>query len=177
MRPNQVTVVEEVTSGEMLLRTGETVMTIMREFQVSCQQAPLEPLPTTHYNKSIQAVSCDFARSRSERPPLWPSVLGWATVVPPQAMLCPQHFVLGGVSAGFNRAAITVQQERCAVPQQEAQKAYLQRDLSEGLLCAVINNNMRCYNESTEFADHLDDALAAPYKVLPCQTSFLGLRV
>jgi hypothetical protein len=38
--------------------------------------------------------------------------------------------------------------------------------LSEGLLCAVINNNMRCYNESTEFADHLDDALAAAYKVI-----------
>ncbi len=38
--------------------------------------------------------------------------------------------------------------------------------MSEGLLCAVINNNTRCYNESTEFADHLDDALAAPYKVI-----------
>ena len=25
---------------------------------------------------------------------------------------------------------------------------------------------MRCYNESTEFADHLDDALAAAYKVI-----------
>lgn len=49
--------------------------------------------------------------------------------------------------------------------EQEAQKQYLQRELSEGLLCAVINNNTRCYNESTEFADHLDDALAAPYKV------------
>lgn len=50
---------------------------------------------------------------------------------------------------------------------QEAQKQYLERELSEGLLCAVINNNTRCYNESTEFADHLDDALAGPYKVRP----------
>ncbi|BDA50552.1 Exocyst complex component 3 [Coccomyxa sp. Obi] len=75
----QVSVVEEASNGEMLLRTGESVMTIMRQFQ-------------------------------------------------------------------------------------EAQKQYLERDLSEGLLCAVINNNTRCYNESTEFADHLDDALAAPYK-------------
>ena len=48
---------------------------------------------------------------------------------------------------------------------QEAQKQYLQRELSEGLLCAVINNNTRCYNESTEFADHIEDALAGPYKV------------
>ena len=53
----------------------------------------------------------------------------------------------------------------CVGGRQEAQKQYLERDLSEGLLCAVINNNTRCYNESTEFADHLDDALAAPYKV------------
>ena len=29
----QVSVVEEVSSGEMLLRTGESVMTIMRQFQ------------------------------------------------------------------------------------------------------------------------------------------------
>ncbi len=49
---------------------------------------------------------------------------------------------------------------------QEAQAAHLQKELSDGLLCAVINNNTRCYNESTEFADHLDDALAGPYKVL-----------
>jgi len=31
----QITVVEEVTSGEMLLRTGEAVMSIMRDFQVN----------------------------------------------------------------------------------------------------------------------------------------------
>ena len=48
---------------------------------------------------------------------------------------------------------------------QEAQANHLQKELSDGLLCAVINNNTRCYNESTEFADHLDDALAGPYKV------------
>lgn len=47
---------------------------------------------------------------------------------------------------------------------QEAQETHLQKDLSDGLLCAVINNNTRCYNESTEFADHLDDTLAPPYK-------------
>ena len=47
---------------------------------------------------------------------------------------------------------------------QEAQEAHLQKDLSDGLLCAVINNNTRCYNESTEFADHLDETLAPPYK-------------
>ena len=52
-----------------------------------------------------------------------------------------------------------------AVGVQEAQAAHLQKELSDGLLCAVINNNTRCYNESTEFADHLDDALAGPYKV------------
>ncbi|CAK0787040.1 hypothetical protein CVIRNUC_010256 [Coccomyxa viridis] len=75
----QVSVVEEVSSGEMLLQTGEAVMGIMKEFQ-------------------------------------------------------------------------------------EAQETHLQKDLSDGLLCAVINNNTRCYNESTEFADHLDDTLAPPYK-------------
>ena len=55
---------------------------------------------------------------------------------------------------------------------QEAQAAHLQKDLSDGLLCAVINNNTRCYNESTEFADHLDDALAPPYKVQPLIPAF-----
>ncbi len=30
----QVSVVEEVSSGEMLLQTGEAVMVIMKEFQV-----------------------------------------------------------------------------------------------------------------------------------------------
>ena len=55
---------------------------------------------------------------------------------------------------------------------QDAQAAHLQKDLSDGLLCAVINNNTRCYNESTEFADHLDDALAPPYKVQPLISAF-----
>lgn len=27
------------------------------------------------------------------------------------------------------------------------------------MLCAYVNNNMRCYNESTDFADTMEDAL------------------
>ena len=50
---------------------------------------------------------------------------------------------------------------------QEAQQRHLQRDLSDALLCAVINNNFRCYNESTEFAEHLDAMLAEPLKAGP----------
>ena len=59
---------------------------------------------------------------------------------------------------------------RVEVCMQEAQAAHLPKDLSDGLLCAVINNNTRCYNESTEFADHLDDALAPAYKVRPLRS-------
>ena len=33
------------------------------------------------------------------------------------------------------------------------------------MLCAYVNNNMRCYNESTEFADIMEDSLDPSYKV------------
>ena len=36
----QVSVVEEVSSGEMLLQTGEAVMGIMKEFQVNVFASP-----------------------------------------------------------------------------------------------------------------------------------------
>jgi hypothetical protein len=50
---------------------------------------------------------------------------------------------------------------------QEAQQRALGRKLSDEVLCALINNNMRCYTESMEFAEHLEDVLADPYKVIP----------
>ena len=66
------------------------------------------------------------------------------------------------------------EQAKCV---QEAQEAHLQKELSDGLLCAVINNNTRCYNESTEFADHLDDTLAPPYKVRSMYKAALACAV
>eukprot|EP00884_Botryococcus_braunii_P015581 jgi/Botrbrau1/2706/Bobra.0203s0048.1 len=47
---------------------------------------------------------------------------------------------------------------------QEAQQQALGRKLPDEVLCALVNNNMRCYNESMEFADHLQEALAEPFK-------------
>lgn len=48
---------------------------------------------------------------------------------------------------------------------QDAQHAYISTGLSEEMLCAYINNNMRCYNESTEFADRMEAALDPAFKV------------
>lgn len=47
----QLSVVEEVSSGEMLLRTGESVMTIMRQFQV------LRPCPAHSWCPAEIAVN------------------------------------------------------------------------------------------------------------------------
>ena len=84
---------------------------------------------------------------------------------------------LAGCSLAIVRFRACIRQSQLllltgAMHVQEAQAAHLQKELSDGLLCAVINNNTRCYNESTEFADHLDDALAGPYKVrqFPCSS-------
>ena len=48
---------------------------------------------------------------------------------------------------------------------QEAQRSYIEKGLPEEILCAVINNNMRCYNESTDFAEQMEESLQASYKV------------
>lgn len=48
---------------------------------------------------------------------------------------------------------------------QEAQRKLIEKGLEEDMLCAYVNNNMRCYNESTEFADIMEDSLEAAYKV------------
>ena len=42
---------------------------------------------------------------------------------------------------------------------QEAQRAALARDLGVDLLCALVNNNSRCYDESLDFADHMGQIL------------------
>ena len=44
-------------------------------------------------------------------------------------------------------------------PRQEAQRAALARDLGVDLLCALVNNNSRCYDESLDFADHMEAIL------------------
>ena len=42
---------------------------------------------------------------------------------------------------------------------QEAQRVALARDLGVDLLCALVNNNSRCYDESLDFADHMGQIL------------------
>jgi hypothetical protein len=58
---------------------------------------------------------------------------------------------------------------------QEAQRGQLMKGMSEGMLCAYVNNNMRCYNESTEFADLMEDSLDEPFKV-QCTLPTLALE-
>ena len=66
--PAQVSVVEEVSNGEMLLRTGETVMTIMREFQArGLATAP------TYLPPALQAPgNCAPPNHLREPPESWP---------------------------------------------------------------------------------------------------------
>lgn len=33
------------------------------------------------------------------------------------------------------------------------------------MLCAIVNNNVRCYNESMEFAERVEDTLDDDHKV------------
>lgn len=53
----------------------------------------------------------------------------------------------------------------CLVVLQEAENKELEKGLSMELLCAFVNNNARCYNESMEFAERVEDALDDDYKV------------
>lgn len=46
----------------------------------------------------------------------------------------------------------------------QSQIAVLQREISFELLCAFANNNIRCYDLSVEFMEHVDDALEEEYK-------------
>ena len=56
---------------------------------------------------------------------------------------------------------------------QEAQRAYVEKGMPEELLCAYVNNNMRCYDESTEFAESMEDSLDEAHKVAPDSDSCL----
>lgn len=64
---------------------------------------------------------------------------------------------------------------------QEAQRKLLEKGLEEEMLCAYVNNNMRCYNESTDFADTMEEALEPGCKacfqiLLPERVAGLKLR-
>ena len=65
------------------------------------------------------------------------------------------------------RSCICSQGRSHIVPQclQAAQEKHLQRDLSPILLCALVNNNARCYNESMDFAEHMNEILPESLKV------------
>lgn len=46
----------------------------------------------------------------------------------------------------------------------DAQQAVLKRELSLELLCAFLNNNLDCYQQSLEFTDHVKENLESEYK-------------
>ena len=48
---------------------------------------------------------------------------------------------------------------------QEAERKYLNAEPSMPMLCAMVNNNVRCYNESMDFAERVEDTLDDDYKV------------
>ena len=43
----------------------------------------------------------------------------------------------------------------------------MRQGLAVGPLCALVNNNSRCYDDAAEFAEHLGDTLAADLRVSP----------
>ena len=49
--------------------------------------------------------------------------------------------------------------------QQDAQKKYLEPEPSVEMLAAMVNNNIRCYNESMEFAERVEETLDDDHKV------------
>ena len=42
---------------------------------------------------------------------------------------------------------------------QVAQEAFLRQGVQVGLLCALVNNNSRCYDDAGEFSEHLLETL------------------
>lgn len=48
---------------------------------------------------------------------------------------------------------------------QEAEQRCLDPEPSVEMLCAIVNNNVRCYNESMEFAERVEDTLDDDHKV------------
>lgn len=49
---------------------------------------------------------------------------------------------------------------------QDAERRYLEGELSVEMVCAMVNNNVRCYNESMEFAERVEDSLDDDHKGL-----------
>ena len=49
--------------------------------------------------------------------------------------------------------------------QQDAQKRYLEPEPSVEMIAAMVNNNVRCYNESMEFAERVEETLDDNHKV------------
>lgn len=47
---------------------------------------------------------------------------------------------------------------------QAAQRRHINDGLGLEMLCAVMNNNLRCYSESLEFAEQLEEKLADEFK-------------
>lgn len=41
----------------------------------------------------------------------------------------------------------------------------MRQGLAVGPLCALVNNNSRCYDDAAEFGEHLADTLAADLRV------------
>ncbi|KAI7841448.1 hypothetical protein COHA_004843 [Chlorella ohadii] len=72
------------------------------------------------------------------------------------------------VVAGVNRDVMLLRVGQSAVQTMRDFQAAQRRHISDGLpleqLCAVINNNMRCYDESLEFADALEERFAEHVK-------------
>lgn len=68
---------------------------------------------------------------------------------------------------------------------QDAERRYSEGELGVEMVCAMVNNNVRCYNESMDFAERVEDSLDDDHKVgtasllpnLPASPSSLPLSL
>ena len=155
-------------AGSLLLRTAQVAVTAMKEFQVrpphpldSARASAFGPqlsvcdepglLHSCHAPSGAAVASGAGFVSQGLRP--WESAFFAANRL--RRRLAPDFDP--NINRSLDLDADPNSPRRRLV--QEAQRAALGRDLGVDLLCALVNNNSRCYDESLDFADHMEQIL------------------
>ncbi len=134
--------VEEFSTGELLLQTAQAALTVIKEYQVNLSRR-LVPCVTYCHLRSTPIRHVGTASKALKQAP-WQQARTWA---------------------GTPRAAQHVHSRHRL---QAAQAAFLRQRVAVGALCALVNNNSRCYDDATEFAEHMDEVLDDDCKVRAC---------
>lgn len=68
-------------------------------------------------------------------------------------------------SAFLIRMDLHIDSTRLCVWPQVAQDRFVRQGLQVGLLCALVNNNSRCYDDAAEFSEHMGETLVDSCRV------------